>query len=60
MQFVPFVIGVVVCAVAVWAALRLRPSKQNAIAGSVIQVALATAIGTPCFLSCSTGGRWRS
>ena len=35
MQFVPFVIGVVVCAVAVWAALRLRPSKQNAIAGSV-------------------------
>ncbi len=35
MQFVPFVIGVVVCAVAVWAALRLRPSKQDAIAGSV-------------------------
>jgi hypothetical protein len=31
-EFVPFVIGVAVCAAAVWAALKYRPSKQRGIA----------------------------
>ncbi|MFN8020069.1 MAG: hypothetical protein U0Q03_00955 [Acidimicrobiales bacterium] len=36
MEFVPVVIGIVVCGAAVWAALKLRPSKQRSLADKAL------------------------